>query len=248
VVFALSLIALRGFTLIELLIVVAIIAILDAIAVPNFLEAQLRAKVSRAKSDMRSVATALEAYRVDHIRKKMRERPASEMAAQGEDFAQWIEALFDKQGMWKNPPGAWSGNPRHELERKEFRVIFESCLGAMPERLANAFVMHEVEQLKGDRVCQVLDITSTNLWTMLHRTRMRLRECLERRWGGGSIMLSCQEVFPAGFAVIGSRPPYSSPYGRLDAPGDVQGLPPVFTSNGFLARCGPATRSPPGAS
>lgn len=55
----------RGFTLIELLIVVAIIAILAAIAVPNFLEAQTRSKVSRARTDLRSVATALEAYRVD---------------------------------------------------------------------------------------------------------------------------------------------------------------------------------------
>ncbi len=56
----------KGFTLIELLIVVAIIAILAAIAVPNFLEAQVRSKVSRAEADMRSLATALESYFVDN--------------------------------------------------------------------------------------------------------------------------------------------------------------------------------------
>jgi prepilin-type N-terminal cleavage/methylation domain-containing protein len=55
-----------AFTLIELLIVVAIIAILAAIAVPNFLEAQVRSKVSRAKSDLRTLGTAVEAYLVDN--------------------------------------------------------------------------------------------------------------------------------------------------------------------------------------
>jgi prepilin-type N-terminal cleavage/methylation domain-containing protein len=54
-----------GFTLIELLIVVGIIAILAAIALPNFLEAQVRAKVARVRTDLRTMATAIESYTVD---------------------------------------------------------------------------------------------------------------------------------------------------------------------------------------
>ncbi len=56
----------KAFTLIELLIVVAIIAILAAIAIPNFLEAQTRSKVSRVKNDLRTLKVGLESYRVDN--------------------------------------------------------------------------------------------------------------------------------------------------------------------------------------
>jgi type II secretion system protein G len=71
----------RGFTLIELLIVVAIIAILAAIAVPNFLEAQTRAKIGRVQSELRSFATAIESYRIDHGK-----YPKSMRGAQGEEI------------------------------------------------------------------------------------------------------------------------------------------------------------------
>jgi prepilin-type N-terminal cleavage/methylation domain-containing protein len=77
----------KAFTLIELLIVVAIIAILAAIAVPNFLEAQTRSKVSRILADMRSNVVAIEAYAVDWNQV---------MPCQGEpdlfrDYNLWIE-------------------------------------------------------------------------------------------------------------------------------------------------------------
>ena len=55
----------RGFTLIELLIVIAIILILIAIALPNFLEAQIRAKVTASRANMRSMETAMYSLVVD---------------------------------------------------------------------------------------------------------------------------------------------------------------------------------------
>ncbi len=57
---------LQAFTLIELLIVVAIIGILAAIAVPNFLNAQIRARIARVESDHKSLSLAIESYRIDN--------------------------------------------------------------------------------------------------------------------------------------------------------------------------------------
>ena len=79
-----------AFTLIELLIVVGIISILAAIAVPNFLEAQTRAKVSRVKADMRSLATAVESYAVDNTKYPFR---------QSEIYG----PINDPQGDWAPP-------------------------------------------------------------------------------------------------------------------------------------------------
>jgi len=56
----------RAFTLIELLIVVAIIGILAAIAVPNFLNARMRAKVARSQAEMKGLSEALDMYRLDN--------------------------------------------------------------------------------------------------------------------------------------------------------------------------------------
>lgn len=79
-----------GFTLIELLVVVAIIAILAAIAVPNFLAAQTRAKVSRSQTDMRTLATGLEMFRVDNNRYP----PDAEVAIGGGPLTYFLRLKF----------------------------------------------------------------------------------------------------------------------------------------------------------
>jgi prepilin-type N-terminal cleavage/methylation domain-containing protein len=91
----------RAFTLIELLIVVAIIAILAAIAVPNFLEAQVRAKVSRVYGELRTYATAYEAYKVDH------NRYPREYDVNYGDRLYFGESIVGRNGWWISTPIAY---------------------------------------------------------------------------------------------------------------------------------------------
>lgn len=120
----------RGFTLIELLIVVAIIAILAAIAVPNFLEAQVRSKVSRCKADMRTMVTAIESYSIDHNRYPV----AHDRAPYGTasvfhvrtpstlttPIAYVTSLVHDPFVNQSNPQTPFTGFPAHELKRYTF--------------------------------------------------------------------------------------------------------------------------------
>jgi RNA polymerase sigma-70 factor (ECF subfamily) len=52
----------------------------------------------------------------------------------------------------------------------------------LPKTTATAFAMRELDDLGTPEICKELGISSTNLWVMLHRARLQLRECLERNW------------------------------------------------------------------
>ncbi|MGC9329605.1 MAG: prepilin-type N-terminal cleavage/methylation domain-containing protein [Candidatus Hinthialibacter sp.] len=77
----------KSFTLIELLVVVAIISILASIALPNFQHAQVKARVTAAQAEMMSLATAVEAYQMDH----------NTYPLDGNDHFNKTEDMFDQQ-------------------------------------------------------------------------------------------------------------------------------------------------------
>ncbi|MBN1902513.1 prepilin-type N-terminal cleavage/methylation domain-containing protein, partial [Candidatus Sumerlaeota bacterium] len=73
----------KGFTLVELLILAAILTVLAAILVPSYMEARIRSNLSRAGADMRSLATAIEAYKVDNKYYPTLVAPTSPLARTG---------------------------------------------------------------------------------------------------------------------------------------------------------------------
>ena len=51
-----------------------------------------------------------------------------------------------------------------------------------PKKIARVFFLREVEDRPGKEVCEIMNISPSNLWVMLHRARMALRTCLETKW------------------------------------------------------------------
>lgn len=148
-------------------------------AVQETLLAALQASARYAgRSSLRTWLTGILKHKiVDQLRRQARERPL-EPEAPGPDAA---EDVFAEDGHWHDFPAQW-GAPEKSLESEQFWKVFEACVQVMPERAARAFVMREVLELATEDICKDLDITPTNCWVLLHRARLRLRECLELNW------------------------------------------------------------------
>jgi len=117
----------RAFTLIELLIVVAIIAILALIAVPNFLEAQITAKVSRVRNDMRGMAVALEVYRVDHDAYPPSTNPVLVPPGTGQGWRVLIPLTTPVAYLAAIPMDVWS-SPGKGKKRAGYKYQEKACL------------------------------------------------------------------------------------------------------------------------
>lgn len=116
----------------------------------------------------------------DHIRKKRRENSAQDVGSDGEEG---LDKYFNHEGEWEEGPAPWLVlNPRRLFEKKEFWEIFKKCLATLPPTQADAFTLREIEGMTTPELCDTLGVTENNIWVMLHRARIRLRECLEINW------------------------------------------------------------------
>ena len=148
-------------------------------------ETFLAALKSRRNFERRAAAktwlTAILKHKiVDCIRKRQRERIIDNEEALDRN----LEAFFNEDGNWKIHPSKWENNPVQHYEQKEFIDVLFECLTGMPRRIAQIFMLREMEGLKTEEICQVMEISTTNCWTMLYRARTALRSCLELNWFG----------------------------------------------------------------
>ncbi len=151
--------------------------------VQDTLTAALTAEFT-GKSSVKTWLTGILKHKiVDAIRRKQREPIAASTLDEEADLEDF-EGLFRENGSWAAPPAEW-GDPEQALNRRQFFDMMDFCLEKLPPNTARVFMMREVMELESDEICKELAITANNLWVILYRARMSLRECLERHWFAG---------------------------------------------------------------
>jgi RNA polymerase sigma-70 factor, ECF subfamily len=102
-----------------------------------------------------------------------------------------IENLFTAKGKWTSSSTKWRVGPKDMAENAEFWKVFQDCMSGLPMHLAQAFQMRELEMVSVDDASRITGITPQNLAVRLHRARLLLRQCLDKKWfcsdGGGAL-------------------------------------------------------------
>lgn len=90
---------------------------------------------------------------------------------------------FDNTGSWSSAhvPSSWMSN-ESDFNKKEFADVVNRCMEKLPVKSRVVFEMKFIEEKKAEEICQVLGITPTNLWQLIHRGKLQMRNCLEVNW------------------------------------------------------------------
>tara|TARA_R110001583_G_scaffold52804_4_gene163547 strand:- start:344 stop:910 length:567 start_codon:yes stop_codon:yes gene_type:complete len=90
----------------------------------------------------------------------------------------------DREGEWieERVPNSWNNEIEKNIENNELSIALEKCIDYLPEKYAMVFKMKTIQQFETEDICKELDITSSNLWVIIHRARTQLRKCMEDNW------------------------------------------------------------------
>jgi len=96
---------------------------------------------------------------------------------------QLISTFFDEEGNWKDTqrPSDWNDDS-HLLDDSEFQEVLKNCLDALPDKWNTCVKLRYLMNKTGEEICQELNITPSNFWQIVHRAKLQLRYCIEKKW------------------------------------------------------------------
>ncbi len=137
------------------------------------------------KSTERTWLTGILKHKIiDHFRKQSREVPLDPSDTDLSEFDPLFERGDEFKDHWHDSlsPRIWLRSPHEALQENEFFGVLQNCMSKLPERVATVFSMREMNGLETDEICEILSLSQSNFWVMMHRARMALRRCVEINW------------------------------------------------------------------
>lgn len=121
---------------------------------------------------------------LDHFRKSSREQSFTDLEFYAEEETERFIPSGVFAGGWIHELGPleWSTAPGAALDSQAFWNTFRQCSDKLPRNIATVFTLRELDGVDSREICHTLNISESNLWVMLHRARMALRQCLEIHW------------------------------------------------------------------
>ena len=114
---------------------------------------------------------------IDHYRKKNSTKGKAEIHMSfyedGQKKGDWLE---------EQVPQEWSNTAEKAIENEELKSVLELCIDHLPDKYNVVFTMKTIDNIDSEEICKELEISSSNLWVMIHRARTQLRKCLEENW------------------------------------------------------------------
>lgn len=144
---------------------------------------QARDSFAGNSSESTWLAAILKRKIIDHFRRNWRQVDFPE-GMDADDLAEDFKPSGESPGHWKaeRAPGDWGRNPEALMQNSELRDVLRQCIDQLPESLSAIFVVREIDGMSTEEICKEFSLSPSNLWVMLHRSRNRLRRCLEKNW------------------------------------------------------------------
>lgn len=116
---------------------------------------------------------------IDYYRKR-----SSSKETNLSEFSKPFQGKEGMEGHWivDRAPHHWQSEADAPLRDEEFQSIMQQCLSLLPDKWRSVFVLKVMEEINSDEICKEIGCTASNLWVILHRARLKLRECIENKW------------------------------------------------------------------
>jgi RNA polymerase sigma-70 factor (ECF subfamily) len=137
------------------------------------------------RSSVRTWLVSIMKHRaIDQLRQAGRRNTLGRKPLTDLELDRWSTKQFLQSGKWAEPGSHWGAGATGSLASQEFQRALGDCLSQMPPRSAEALRLADQNELTLEQVSKVLQISASNVGVILHRTRLAMRHCLEKKWFG----------------------------------------------------------------